>query len=75
MSQIEQTYLAWYHQLPLSWTESRGLAGPDRFVLSVRGNGYSSGSSSSLHMIIISKLPIEPKYRMQKNTHGSFHAT
>lgn len=36
---------------PFIWTPSRGDAGPEKFVFFVRnvnGNGYSSGSSSSL---------------------------
>ena len=60
-----------YHEPPFVIGGSTGLVGPvGLFVLSVSGNGYSSGSSSSL--LIISPDPLSQE---QNETYGNFHAT
>lgn len=61
-------------QCPLRGTPSRGLAGPDRFVRRVSGNGYSSGSSSSLIGVLARVNDIDDG-RSGEVTYGSFHPT
>ncbi len=62
-------------QLPLTGTLSRTLPVPGPLVLSVSGNSYSSGSSSSLyHRVSVSHHP-RRRHSETVKTYGSFHAT
>lgn len=49
-----------------------GVGGSDFFVFRVRGNGYSSGSSSSLFAKQLAK--VFSVSMETKSTYGSFHA-